>query len=387
MSDISSRLPPPSQAPAPLLNWSDDQLVRLEYEWRRLQRAFAYHPYVQIVSMRDDPPGEYEIAFRVRTLAVGESGELEYADSAPVRVWLPPSFPYSPPVVRPLTGLFHPNVSWQGIHLSSWWQPTDTLVAFLKKIGELLAWRVYDPEAIANPLAMDWLEQNPSLLPLDATADFAAEAGGEPLARICKYGPATIEQIREQLATATDSLRASASPPGPAEVSDFCSRTRSALNLFVDDDVPPALRDDAARLEEWARGLPSSMEIFQFLRDRNEVLQSARAACDVLAELPDSMLQQLAELEAIAPAGAPEDATSALEAIPDLKTLEPIRLKLPDLVRRAGEQISLLRQALVTLEKNKPQIPSWDVSSAVICTRTPRRYAPFGPAPRAPWAI
>jgi ubiquitin-protein ligase len=357
MSDSSSRPIPPAQTAPPLLNWSDDQLVRLEYEWRRLQRAFAYHPYVRIVSMRDDPPGEYEIEFTLRTLMVGESGELEYADSAPVRVWLPPSFPYSPPVVRPLTGLFHPNVSWQGVHLSSWWQPTDTLVAFLKKIGELLAWRVYDPDAIVNPLAMDWLEQNPSLLPLDTTADFAAEAGGEPLARICKYGPATIEQIRKQLATITDALRASASPPAATEVSDFCGLTRSALNLFLDDDVPQALRSDAARLEEWARGLPTSLSVFQFLRDQQEVLRSARGACDVLTELPDSMLKQFADLEAIAPTGAPDDASSALETIPDLRTLEPVRLKLPDLVRRAEEQSRQLRPALVSLETRAAQVP------------------------------
>ena len=357
MSDSSSRPIPPAQTAPPLLNWSDDQLVRLEYEWRRLQRAFAYHPYVRIVSMRDDPPGEYEIEFTLRTLMVGESGELEYADSAPVRVWLPPSFPYSPPVVRPLTGLFHPNVSWQGVHLSSWWQPTDTLVAFLKKIGELLAWRVYDPDAIVNPLAMDWLEQNPSLLPLDATADFAAEAGGEPLGRICKYGPATIEQIRKQLATITDALRTSASPPAAAEVSDFCRRTRSALNLFLDDDVPQALRSDAARLEEWARGLPTSLSVFQFLRDQRQVLQSAGVACDALAELPELLLQQLAQLEAMAPAGTPDDAMPVLEAIPDLKELEPVRLKLSNLIRRADEQTKLLRQSLVHLEAHTPPIP------------------------------
>lgn len=357
MSDSSSRPSPASsssQGAAPLLNWSQDQLVRLEYEWRRLQRAFAYHPYLRIVSMRDDPPGEYEIEFKVRTLAVGESGELEYADAAPVRVWLPPSFPYSPPAVRPLTGLFHPNISWQGVHLSSWWQPTDTLVDFLKKIGDLLAWRVYDPEAIVNPLAMDWLEQNPTLLPLDAAADFAPEAGGEPLARLARYGPATLDQIRGQLSDLSNALRGSGPIPEAADVRAACGRTRSALKLFLDEDVPRALRADAASLDHWARGLPEVIPVYQFLRERLSILPLARSACQALAELPQALSNELAALDALVPAGRPQNALTALEEIPDLKVLEPIRLKLPELLRLADEQAKVLRDALATLQTKAP---------------------------------
>lgn len=331
--------------------------MRLEYEWRRLQRAFAYHPHVRIISMRDDPPGEYEIEFKVRTLVVGESGQLEYADTAPVRVWLPPSFPYSPPTVRPLTGLFHPNVSWEGVHLSSWWQSTDTLVAFLKKIGELLAWRVYDPDAIANPLAMDWLEQNPSLLPLDAAADFAPEAGGEPLARIVKYGPATLEQIRGQLTALGDALRQSPSPPDAGAVRAVCGPAQSALNLFLEQDVPQSLRADAARLEEWARGLPDALPVFQFLRDRLAALPPGRTACDALAQLPDALRKELAALQALAPPVRPPTALVALEALPELQTLEPVRLRLPELVRQAQVQGKVLRDALAMLQTTMPAVP------------------------------
>ena len=335
---------------APLLNWSEDQLVRLEYEWSRLQRAFAYHPFVRIVSMRDDPPGEYEIEFRVRTLVVGESGDLEYAQAAPVRVWLPPSFPYSAPVVRPLTGLFHPNVSWDGVHLNSAWQPTDTLAVFLKKIGELLAWRLYDPDAIANPLALEWLQQNPTLLPLDREADFAPEAGGQPIERIRKYGPATLQQVRSQLGGLQDALAGAGAAPRPPEVRDFSRRTRVALKLFMVDDVPPGLRREADGLDAWAGALPDSIPAWDFVRNRRGAVEAASAAAAALVALRDPLLGQLAELDALDPPVDPQDAFEALAAIPAPGALEALRLKLPALVATAQDAMGAVRDRLGALD-------------------------------------
>src|SRR5687768_16256388 len=43
--------------PAVPISWTSDQLVRLEHEWRRLQRSFAYHPSVKITPLAGNPPG------------------------------------------------------------------------------------------------------------------------------------------------------------------------------------------------------------------------------------------------------------------------------------------------------------------------------------------
>src|SRR5687767_13170999 len=91
--------------------WADDQLVRLENEWRRLQRVFAYHPHVRIIPLHGDPPDQYRVEYRLRTLLMNESGALEYAASSAVHIWLPPGFPHEPPLVRPISALFHPNVA------------------------------------------------------------------------------------------------------------------------------------------------------------------------------------------------------------------------------------------------------------------------------------
>ena len=46
--------------------WTPEQLLRLEHEWRQLQRNFAYHPFVRIVPLAGTPPAEYQVEFRTR---------------------------------------------------------------------------------------------------------------------------------------------------------------------------------------------------------------------------------------------------------------------------------------------------------------------------------
>ena len=85
--------------------WSDEQLMRLENEWRRLQRMFAYHPHVRIIPLHADPPDQYQVEYRLRTLIVPEGGKLEYTGSSAVHIWLPPAFPHEPPLVRPISAI------------------------------------------------------------------------------------------------------------------------------------------------------------------------------------------------------------------------------------------------------------------------------------------
>lgn len=357
----SASAPPPQ-------NWSEDQLIRVEYEWRQLQRGFAYHPNVRVTPILGDPPSEYQIEYTVRTLSVNESGQLEYADTVTMHVVLPPGFPYEAPSVQPVTAVFHPNVSWEGVHLSTPWQPTDTLIEYIRKIGELLAWRVYDPEAVINTVAMDWLDANAGLLPMDATADFSVDAGDEPLTRICRFGPATLDQIHKQLSGLRDSMLEVGSAPGPTEVREFSRRTRMSLNLFMDAEIPQDLRDDASQLDHWARELPGSVPVWDFLRHQRGALRAARSATTALSEKREPLLKQINALEALAPAKrdpskGPQNAQAVLAAIPDAKSLESLRLGLPAMVRETEQLLLALAARVKEMDSVPPALPMQEDSS------------------------
>ncbi|HSU69730.1 MAG TPA: ubiquitin-conjugating enzyme E2, partial [Tepidisphaeraceae bacterium] len=333
--------PPRSVSP---VNWSQDQLIRLEYEWRQLQRSFAFHPHVRVVPLQSETPSEYDVEFRVRTLHVADSGQLEYTEQIPMRITLPPAFPYTAPTVHPLKAAFHPNISLEGIHLSNGWQPTQTLVDYLQRIGELLAWRSYDPESIVNPMAAEWMETNAALLPTDPSADFAPDAGGDPLDRIYRNGKPALQQIRKQLERFRDTMLELDGAPGPAEVRDFSRQLRQSLNLFEQPDVPDTLRQEASDLEDWASELPGSLQIWESLRAQRGAAQAVRAACNALEDKREPLLKQMKALAALAPKAVTIDYPSAIAAIPSRKAMEIVQLKLPALVREADQILQGLHE-------------------------------------------
>lgn len=336
--------------------WSDEQLLRLESERRQLQRALAYHPYVRIVSMRDDPPTEYEVEYRVRTLCIGDNGQLQYADSVTVRIAVPPTFPQAAPTVRPVVGVFHPNVSWEGFHLSSPWQPTDSLVDLARKIGDLMAWRIYDPETVVNPVAMQWLDANAAMLPLDNVADFSHAADGDPFERIVRHAPATLQQIRSELDQMRHSLLDAKSPPGATDVGAFAQRTRQSLSLFSDPDLPDSLRNEAATLEEWAAELPASVPAWDHVRRQRPTTQALREISTALSEKAQALDEQINRLESMSPSEDPDSASDALATLPDAKALEQMRTRLPALIRETSDLLKSAQDRLDSLNVAPPHV-------------------------------
>src|SRR3954468_9469601 len=210
--------------------WGREQLARLDQEWRALQRTFAYHPHVRIIPLHGEPPDQYQVEYRLRTLVMSAGGALEYTASSAVHIWLPPLFPHEPPLVRPISSLFHPNVAPEGIKIDHvWTMPGSSLVQVVSGVGELLAFQFCELDAAVNETAMDWVVGNPEHVPVDPAANLSAEAGGDALARICRFGPRTLEQIRAQLKQMIDSLVAAEGAPTALETKMFCLRTRQAL--------------------------------------------------------------------------------------------------------------------------------------------------------------
>lgn len=336
--------------------WTDGQLMRLENEWRRAQRSFAYHPAIGIMPLRGDPPFEYQLDFRVRTLVLNDAGELQYVDDISMHVWLPPGFPNEAPVVRPMTGVFHPNVTWDGIYLSNSWQSTDTLVDLAARVGALLAFRAYDPESVVNPVAMDWLTQNSGALPLDTHSDFGASAGGEPLGRIMRLGPATLDQVRRALDDMRFALAAENDTPTREDVEKFAGDTRAALSLFLDSDIPEHLREQASEFDDWCRELPASVPMWDYLRVQRSAAMQTDAALVALRDAVAAMEGGLAELEGLVKNPSLDTPQSAAKVIPPMSVLAPIQLKLPVLARQFEQCMAELRRLLDVMKTPMPRI-------------------------------
>ena len=200
-----------------------------------------------------------------------------------MRMILPPTFPNDPPNIRSHKAIFHPNLSLEGVHLSASWQPDHTLLDF-KTIGELLAFRAYDPDAVVNGEALEWMTANAESMPLDSTADFSPDAGGTPIERIEREGRTTLAEVRKELKDARHAMLDPEAAPGPTEVRDFCRQMSRTLSLFFPADIPHALRHEAIALETWVRELPSSLAVWEFLREQRAAIHIIRSTNGDLSE-------------------------------------------------------------------------------------------------------
>ncbi len=342
--------------PAAGIAWSPEQQVRLEHEWRQLQRNFAYHPFVRIIPIQGNPPAEYEVEFKTRALYIREDGQLDYLMSPSIHIWLPPGYPHEAPVVRPMHALFHPNMTMDGIALNPAWEANYTLAQLVQQIGAMVAFHTYDPWAVWNPAAMEWAAANAAYLPTDPTANFAPNAGGEPLGRICQNGQKTISQLRGQLIELCASLLSPEEAPSAMEVRNFAQQIRLATNLFLDDDVPESLRAPATELDQWAETLPRATMLFEGLRQRHIASIAALAAAGKVAESRRVLIKELASFdEMVIPRPSP-DPRQALAQLPDLPKMQAEQANFRLVAGEAEKRLAAARSRLAALAAPDPRM-------------------------------
>lgn len=351
---FSSAEPPPADQPAPPPQpdqpFTAHQQVRLENEWRRLQRSFAYHPHVRVIPLKGDPPEEYQVEYRLKTLVMDADGQLEYTTTGAVHVWIPPNFPHEPPLIRPISALFHPNIIADGINIDrAWTGPTSTLADAIRAVGAMVAFQDYDVDAVWNPTAMEWIRQNPRYVPVDFEANLAFDAGGEPLARIIRYGPRTLEQVRTQLKQTCDLLISPEDAPAADEVVQNAARTRQVLSLFTEDDVPEEIRAPASELDEWARFLPGSIALWEKIREYRAASGAAMTLSQQLRDVERSILHELSGVDSMVQAKPGATLGETLRLLPTPSMLHLHQGNLDNLLLRSSQLLEQTRKAQARL--------------------------------------
>src|SRR5262245_30162341 len=88
---------------------------RLHSDLQLLQSLAANNPILKVESS-GDPVDRYVLTFRGKGLArdVAQSGEVSIIELHQIEMRLPYAYPASPPDIRWLTPILHPNVSFSG---------------------------------------------------------------------------------------------------------------------------------------------------------------------------------------------------------------------------------------------------------------------------------
>ncbi len=156
---------------------SDDD-NRLETESEEVQRQFANHPQITIVSTEGTPVNKYVIEYRTNGLVRLDDGEIAKSDQHRIEITLSFGFPHFPPNCKPLTQIFHPDIDPSAIKIAEFWNADETLTALINHIGRMICWQIYSTENVFNEDAATWLAENSDSVPLD-DFDFSVAYEGD----------------------------------------------------------------------------------------------------------------------------------------------------------------------------------------------------------------
>ncbi|WP_166820641.1 ubiquitin-conjugating enzyme E2 [Thalassoroseus pseudoceratinae] len=143
------------------------RLRRLQADFDKLADYLVRHPRLRLVEANGDPPEQYRIEYRIRSLRQAADDEIEPMTKHQVEISLPRNYPRTAPQCRMLTPVFHPNIAPHAICVGDHWSAGEPLWSIVARIGEMLAYQSYNVKSPLNGDAARWATEHADELPLD----------------------------------------------------------------------------------------------------------------------------------------------------------------------------------------------------------------------------
>lgn len=143
------------------------RLRRLQADFDKLADYLERHPRLRLVEANGDPPEQYRIEYRIRSLRQSADDEVESMTKHQVEISLPRNYPRTAPQCRMLTPVFHPNIAPHAICVGDHWSAGEPLWSIVARIGEMLAYQSYNVKSPLNGDAARWATEHADELPLD----------------------------------------------------------------------------------------------------------------------------------------------------------------------------------------------------------------------------
>jgi ubiquitin-protein ligase len=137
---------------------------RLMADFAGLKSEFAGHPHIQVEPIGVVPPETYRITYRVRGLRLDGEQPIT-VDEHVCEIRLPLGYPREQPYIVPITPVFHPNIS-SHYCVGDYWSAGQPLPDIVRKIGDMLQYRVYNVKSPLDAVAALWATENEALLPI-----------------------------------------------------------------------------------------------------------------------------------------------------------------------------------------------------------------------------
>lgn len=150
---------------------------RLLADYEAVRAEFSGHEYVRVDPIGHVPPEAYRITYKIKGLKLDHDQPV-VADEHVVDLRLPLGYPREQPLATPLTPIFHPNIA-ATYCIGDYWSAGQPLIDIIKKMGDMIQFRVINVGSPMNAVAARWAAENESLFPIGdvdlGAADFDIE--------------------------------------------------------------------------------------------------------------------------------------------------------------------------------------------------------------------
>lgn len=140
---------------------------RLIADAEQVAKAFHGFPPIRVQAIRGNPPDLYHVEYSIRGLVRGPDGQPIYRDEHLTEIQLTSEYPRQSPKCKMLTPIFHPNIEPAIICVGDHWTAAERLVDLVIRIGEMVAFQVYNIKSPLDGEAAMWTDHNSQRLPID----------------------------------------------------------------------------------------------------------------------------------------------------------------------------------------------------------------------------
>jgi ubiquitin-protein ligase len=137
---------------------------RLAADHAAIRSELSGHEHIKVEAVGANPPEVYRVTYRVPGLRL-DGDQPVAVDEHQCEIRLPLGYPREQPYVVPLTPVFHPNVA-AHYCVGDYWSAGQPLVDIIRKIGDMLQFRIYNVGAPLDAVAARWTAENEALLPI-----------------------------------------------------------------------------------------------------------------------------------------------------------------------------------------------------------------------------
>ncbi|MDW7772908.1 MAG: hypothetical protein SCH71_08465 [Desulfobulbaceae bacterium] len=148
---------------------------QLAADFEQVKKQLSLYPGINILETEGNPPDRYDIEYKIKGYSINDDGTAAPANIHKIRVTFPFGYPHFPPVAKPLTPIFHPDIDPDAIRIADFWQKNKSLAELIVHIGRMICGMHYHSEEPFNQEAYVWYGEHRDLLPFDTLEPAAPE--------------------------------------------------------------------------------------------------------------------------------------------------------------------------------------------------------------------